>query len=404
VNGQLWFPALVYRLGGTAGSNHLLLSLKTDCDCTELPIDVGMNGRDFVSLDSGRHWSEVRRVDRMNEATGLVRPCMGVQQGASTVCLTRTVHSHMPLAHTIDNHTAYLAAQVFDNSSGNQTALFNASLRFPFELSAYHHPGAAFTYSLGTDGNTLRQPDGSTLMTLYGSVGASSVIVAMRTTDEGHSWDYYGTVANSSKTLRTEVPPMCSRPTETSMAFLADERTILSVWRSIGTNHPLCASTSEDFGKSFGAPRPLNGPFGVEPKLLRIQIGTKSVLVISSGRVGLFLHFSGDDWTRPWQAFNLAATHNALVKDPEQHFPTGFVNGTQTSCRTAALACSTSYTGLTELVDGSSSESVQIIVSYDLINSPNGTNFIYAMRLSLSLSAEGGVQATAADLVGRPGN
>ena len=54
VNGQLWFPALVHRLGGTA--DHLLLSFKTDCDCSELPIDTGMNGRDFVSDNSGLSW------------------------------------------------------------------------------------------------------------------------------------------------------------------------------------------------------------------------------------------------------------------------------------------------------------------------------------------------------------
>eukprot|EP01043_Picozoa_sp_COSAG02_P020124 COSAG02_NODE_985_length_15457_cov_108.738247_12_plen_302_part_00 len=157
VDGQLWFPALLYRLVGTqAGTNHLLLSFKTDCDCAELPIDTGMNGRDFVSLDSGLHWSEVQRLGRTNEATGLVRPCMMVDSQGKSACLTRTVHSHTPLARSPDNRTAYLAAQVFDSSSGDQLALFNASLRFPFELSAYSRPGAAFTYSLGTDGNTLR--------------------------------------------------------------------------------------------------------------------------------------------------------------------------------------------------------------------------------------------------------
>ncbi len=405
VNGQLWFPALLYRLvGKPPGSNHLLLSFKTDCDCTELPIDTGMNGRDFVSLDSGLHWSEVQRLGRTNEATGLVRPCMMVDSQSKSVCLTRTVHSHTPLARSPDNRTAYLAAQVFDSSSGNQLALFNASLRFPFELSAYSRPGTAFTYSLGTDGNTLRQPDGSTLMTLYGTVAGASVIVAMRSTDQGHSWDYRGTVANSSASPEAHVSSQCSRPTETSMAFLADERTILSVWRSIGTNHPLCGSTSEDFGISFGTPRPLNGPFGVEPKLLRVKVGAQSVLVISSGRVGLFLHFAvSADWAREWQPFNLAAAHNALVEDSEQHFPLGFVNGTQKSCRTAALACSTSYTGLAELVNNGSEVAgngtgAEILVSYDLINSPNGTNFIYVMRLRLSPSSSGVAKPTPAVL------
>ena len=95
--------------------------------------------------------------------------------------------------------------------------------------------------------------------------------------------------------------------------------------------------------------------------------------------------------------------HSALKHGPRLN-ETSLYKPSQTSCRTAALACSTSYTGLTELVDGSSSESVQIIVSYDLINSPNGTNFIYVMRLRLSPSTEGGVEAAAADLVGKPGN
>jgi hypothetical protein len=388
VNGQLWFPALLYRLGGE-GTDNLLLSFKTDCDCSELPIDVGMNGRDFFSGDSGKHWSEVKRIDDSNEATGLVRPCLPAK-GGTTVCLTRTVHSHAPVARAADNRTAYLAAQVF-SSSGRQVKLFNASLSFPFELGPYPRGGAFFTYSLGTDGNTLAQPDGNTLMTLYGSVAGASVIVAMRTVDGGRHWDYHGTVANSTDNSQEHVSPNCSRPTETSMTLLGDEKTILSVWRSIGTNHPLCATTSTTLGKSWSSPHPLKGPYGVEPKIIRLKIGVQSVLVISSGRVGLSLHFSGDGgWAGEWQAFNLAAAHNLLVEEPDQHFPSGFVNGTQTSCRTAALACSTSYTGLTQLHGPSAKEngggSADILVSYDLINSHSGLNYIYVMRLSLRLA------------------
>ena len=37
-------------------------------------------------------------------------------------------------------------------------------------------------------------------------------------------------------------------------------------------------------------------------------------------------------------------------------------------------------------------------MSYDLINSPNGTNFIYVMRLRLSASLEGGVEVTPAEV------
>lgn len=87
------------------------------------------------------------------------------------------------------------------------------------------------------------------------------------------------------------------------------------------------------------------------------------------------------------------------MEDTEQHFPLGFVNGTQKSCRTAALACSTSYTGLAELVGtAESAGAAEILVSYDLINSPNGTNFIYVMRLRLSASLEGGVEVTPAEV------
>ena len=85
------------------------------------------------------------------------------------------------------------------------------------------------------------------------------------------------------------------------------------------------------------------------------------------------------------------------MQDTEQHFPLGFVNGTQKSCRTAKLACSTSYTGLAELAGTTESTGgVDILVSYDLINSPNGTNFIYVMRLRLSASLTGGVEVAPA--------
>lgn len=392
INNQLWFPALIYRVGGSKGTDNLLLSFKTDCDCTELPIDIGMNGRDFVSTDSGQHWYEVSRMSDTNEATGLVRPCFPSTDGA-TICLTRTVHSHTPVAQATDNRTAYLAAQVF-SESGRQVELYNASLSFPFELDPYPRGNSRFTYSLGSDGNTLTQPDGSTLMTLYGGVAGANVIIAMRTVDGGRHFDYYGTVANSTKNARAHVSPNCMRPTETSMTLLDDEKTILSVWRSIGTNHPLCATTSTTLGKSWSIPRPLQGPYGVEPKILRLNVGAHSVLVISSGRVGLRLHFSGDDWTGKWQAFDVAEAHNQLVKETDQHFPLGFVNRTQKSCRTAALACSTSYTGLTQLHGPSANNtsnvtaSAHIMVSYDLINSPKGLNYIFVMQLSLSLAED----------------
>ena len=50
-----------------------------------------------------------------------------------------------------------------------------------------------------------------------------------------------------------------------------------------------------------------------------------------------------------WQGFNLAEAHNKLVSDPLKRFPQTFVDGTQKSCRSAAAACSTAYTGLVEI-------------------------------------------------------
>lgn len=471
VSGQTWFPALLQRLdsgssdvsgsGGAsressagAGLAHLLLSFKADCDCSELPLDVGMNGRDFYSSDAGSSWTEMRRLGVSNGATGLVRPCFlrpansssGDGSGGSTVCLTRSTHSHQKVSATPDHRRGYLAAQVF-SAGGRQMELFNASLSFPFPLLPSRHGGAEFTYSVGTDGNALPLPGGGGhLVTVYGEMcqrwgplrcsasvedGSSSSfagIVAMRSEDGGRRWRYHGTVANGSG---SEVPAQCRHPTETSMAWLGgggsstasstatvvatghQNQTILSVWRSGGTNQPLCGTTSTDAGRTFSNPRPLLGPFGVEPKLLSLSFGVTgaghaeggssdgdNILVISSGRVGLWLHFcSAANWTGRWQGFNLARAHNELVADPAQHFPEAFVNGTQKTCRTPAAPCSTSYTGLAELgtSNGGDESEREIAVSYDLINAPlnhagKSLNYIFVMKLRVRLAHGHGQQ------------
>ena len=82
VNGQLWFPALVYRLGGDEGTDNLLLSFKTDCDCRELPIDVGMNGRDFFSASL---FCCSTFLDFASLAQPLTAPAMPLAKGPSRV-------------------------------------------------------------------------------------------------------------------------------------------------------------------------------------------------------------------------------------------------------------------------------------------------------------------------------
>eukprot|EP00664_Eupelagonemidae_sp_cell27_P007128 gene7128-4046_t len=140
VHGHLWFPAMVTPLSAAAAGGRLLLSLKTDCDCAGMDIDAGMSGRDFWSGDGGATWQDVPRLGTTNEATGFVRPCMPLSGSPSITCFTRTVHSHSAVSAGADNRTAYLAAQVFAAAAGagvRQSALFNATLSFPFPLPSY---------------------------------------------------------------------------------------------------------------------------------------------------------------------------------------------------------------------------------------------------------------------------
>ena len=121
--------------------------------------------------------------------------------------------------------------------------------------------------------------------------------------DKGRSWSYLATIGDPEKDI---LPKLAEGYNETSLLKL-DGNKILAVMRTGGNPNAegtmekytyLAAAVSEDGGKTWQAPQPI-APYGVFPRLLRMNNG---MIACSSGRPGVFLIFSRDDgktWTQP---------------------------------------------------------------------------------------------------------
>lgn len=227
-------------------------------------------------------------------------------------------------------------------------------------------------------GPIMRMPDGAllTMLECYdrkadgadrASIGRGSVL-AMRSTDEGRTWEYYSTAASSKDASGYEGPD------ENSFARLSDGR-LLCVYRTQGERGPYWHSFSADDGKTWSKPEPMNGPYAVMPRLVRMGNG---VLALSGGRPGVFLWLSADDG-RTWQQFDVMRHHNSFMPE-HTHFEGGRTAGNMIW---AATYCTTAYTGLLEIEDG------VLLLTYDRV--PYGWSFtpagafdndmVFALRL-----------------------
>jgi len=96
--------------------------------------------------------------------------------------------------------------------------------------------------------------------------------------------------------------------------YLADNKTIVAVFRNHAPAGTLCITRSTDEGHSWtpakslgsGDPSAMGGPASVEPKMALLDNGA---VVISTGRVGLFLWISLTNG-ESWMPFNLVSCHD----------------------------------------------------------------------------------------------
>jgi hypothetical protein len=99
-------------------------------------------------------------------------------------------------------------------------------------------------------------------------------------------------------------------PCESALIRLKDDR-LLCVYR-IDSGAPYGHSFSEDDGKTWSEPKALDGPRSVQPSL---ALSPGGVLALSGGRPGLTLWLNQKGDARRWGSTDLAAHHNAHIKD-----------------------------------------------------------------------------------------
>jgi hypothetical protein len=243
-------------------------------------------------------------------------------------------------------------------------------LGFPFDLEDYHQG----ELMLLTNGNVLPLRDGRIFTTLYGRIageGKDSVF-ALASEDSGQTWHFQAVVASGK-----EMPEANEGANESNTVRLQDGR-LLCVFR-IGSGQDLHKAYSLEEGQSWTGAERLPGVWSVEPQLMRLENG---LIVLTSGRPGLFLWVCPDGKGNHWERFNLAAHHNAAFLEASLHY-------SETFCQADPQvnpAQSTSYTGLLAISPD------DVLVCYDRLGNgwvgapgPWGeTDAVFCVRLKLT--------------------
>lgn len=259
----VYFPQTLQRVG----NQSLLCSIQSDADGIH---PNGWTGRQFASADDGATWSEVSQPAGF---PWLVKPCLATGDGLGVTCLSYPLQVMLE-----DKRTASIQRARFTLASGSslllESALPDSIVTFPEGREPMVWSNSSI-FRMVTDGNIMSTAgeDGSSssllIMNIYGNYAVdggddevASSIVTVQSDDEGARWRWRSDVARPDPTKATP----CYMPSESHMARLAN-RSLLTVWRSVGADSPLCSSVSNDEGLSWSAPRPLSsgGVHGVEP-------------------------------------------------------------------------------------------------------------------------------------------
>ena len=145
---------------------------------------------------------------------------------------------------------------------------------------------------------------GDLVAVLYGlfegdAVGNShgSRVIVVRSSDQGRTWHYQGTVSHEHQDPNPELPGMFAGFTESSIAQLANGQ-LLCISRSQGSHlpseyRPLYVSWSDDVGKTWTTPVPTRPHLmNILPTLVTLENG---VIAAVHGRPGVHVAFSTDN-------------------------------------------------------------------------------------------------------------
>ena len=368
----------------------LLLGVTTSSDDFH---DQGWTGRHFASFDSGFSWTEVENGGAAHEAwrdahmclpfnasiqhpallctpfTTKCRPEDAPCKAASTAYANGTVFQHDIAAGTVtpvdSTLVAYALGNRFNFTPPNTSApcgnnpkccgcsfITNHTCAGPINGTCdmpHHQPtdDRGF-YSLGgsSSGRIRLLFDGcggyAQLADFSPSLPTPVHGATLLWSADGLSWAALGSIP----------PGRCNGVGEGDFDYLPDGKTLYAILRNSGPKGTLCESFSVDNGRTWTTAvetdiRP--GVSTVSPRLATLPNG---LMVISSGRVGLFAWVSQDS-AKSWVPFNLAVHHNLHVSEPAQRYSQAFVRGG------GDTVLSTSYTSMV-LLSGDT-----VLICYD---------------------------------------
>jgi len=170
--------------------------------------------------------------------------------------------------------------------------------------------GARPEWKLGSfvfNGQSVRTKDGKLhLSTLYGRfAGTKRYSLVVAESADGLKWKIRSVVADENCKLAGN-----EGPCESALVRLKDGR-LLCIYR-LDSGVPYGHSFSTDDGLTWSEPQALNGPKSVQPSL---AVSPQGWLALSGGRPGLMVWLDRQGDARRWEGLDLAANHNAYVKD-----------------------------------------------------------------------------------------
>ena len=182
-------------------------------------------------------------------------------------------------------------------------------------------PDAPTTKTAGTwpnfeRGNIIQLDNGDLLAPMYGVFKGDTKkrVVLSLSSDRGHRWRYYATVATGERDPNPELPGQYNGPCEPSLEMLPNGQ-MICVFRTQyshlpGEYRPISVCWSNDLGKTWTKPVPTKPHLmNIAPKLIVLENG---VLACEYGRPGFHVAFSIDNG-HTWQdrvSFSLLPVSN----------------------------------------------------------------------------------------------
>ena len=181
--------------------------------------------------------------------------------------------------------------------------------------------------------------------------------VVLKSNDQGRTWRYFSQIAGPD-----DVPDSPEGPDEGSLVQLADGDLMCVMRVGFNRGEPLARCYSSDGGKTWSKVDRLPA-YSVAPRLHRLQNG---VIVLATGRPGLFLWLSNDPRGESWHPVDLLAHHNATLDQPHHIFPGEGYPGAGAFDSAKHGDQTTAYMDLLEISPN------RLLLAYDRV--PNGWN------------------------------